>query len=41
IEALASYRGAGGFQEAVPWILVLLVLLLRPRGLVPSPVSDR
>lgn len=32
-EVLAGFYGFGGFERAIPWILVVLVLLLRPGGL--------
>ncbi|MCI0575210.1 MAG: branched-chain amino acid ABC transporter permease [Chloroflexi bacterium] len=33
VETLASYYGLGGFQAAVPWLLLVLVLLVRPEGI--------
>jgi branched-chain amino acid transport system permease protein len=34
IESYASYFGLTGYQAAVPWVLLILVLLVRPEGLV-------
>lgn len=34
IESFAAYLGLTGFQSAVPWILLVAVLLVRPEGLV-------
>ncbi len=34
VESYASYFGLTGYQAAVPWILLILVLLVRPQGLV-------
>lgn len=36
VQSLASYYGLTGFQAAVPWMLLLVVLLVRPRGLFPT-----
>jgi branched-subunit amino acid ABC-type transport system permease component len=33
VEAFASFHQLGGWRPAVPWVLVIGVLLLRPRGL--------
>ena len=33
-ESYTSYAGLTGYQSAVPWALLLLVLLVRPEGLV-------
>ncbi|MGH8874254.1 MAG: branched-chain amino acid ABC transporter permease [Acidimicrobiia bacterium] len=33
IESLAAYFGLTGFQAAVPWLLLIVVLLVRPQGL--------
>ncbi len=30
---LLAYRAPAGFQEAVPWVLVIIALTVRPRGL--------
>ncbi|MGH9168437.1 MAG: branched-chain amino acid ABC transporter permease [Acidimicrobiia bacterium] len=34
IESFAAYLGLTGFQAAVPWMLLIVVLLVRPQGLV-------
>jgi branched-chain amino acid transport system permease protein len=31
--AFAAYHGFGGFQDAIPWLLLIAVLLVRPEGL--------
>ncbi len=36
IETYAEYHGLTGFQDAVPWLLLILVLFVRPRGLIPA-----
>jgi branched-chain amino acid transport system permease protein len=33
VETLASYYGLGGFQAAIPWLLLVAVLLVRPEGI--------
>jgi branched-chain amino acid transport system permease protein len=33
LEELATSQGLGGLAEALPWVLVIVVLLFRPRGL--------
>ena len=33
VETFASYYGLGGYQAAVPWLLLVLVLLARPEGI--------
>jgi branched-chain amino acid transport system permease protein len=35
VQSLASYGGFDGWQAAVPWILLLAVLLVRPTGFGP------
>lgn len=35
VQALAAYWGLDGWQSAVPWALLLLVLLVRPTGFGP------
>jgi len=37
VEAFAAYRGLLGFQWAAPWIVLIVVLLVRPQGLVREP----
>jgi hypothetical protein len=32
-ESFAAYHGFSGFQAAVPWLLLIAVLLVRPEGL--------
>jgi branched-chain amino acid transport system permease protein len=32
-QVYAEYYGFGGFEPAIPWILVVIVLLVRPEGL--------
>jgi branched-chain amino acid transport system permease protein len=32
-ESFAAYYGFSGFQAAVPWLLLIAVLLVRPEGL--------
>jgi branched-chain amino acid transport system permease protein len=32
-QAFADYHGLGGFQAALPWLLLIAVLLVRPEGL--------
>lgn len=34
LESVSSYAGFGGYQAAVPWLLLVAVLLVRPRGLL-------
>jgi branched-chain amino acid transport system permease protein len=34
IESFANYFGLRGYQAAVPWVLLILVLLIRPQGLL-------
>lgn len=34
LESYAAYLGLTGFQAAVPWMLLILVLLIRPQGLI-------
>jgi branched-chain amino acid transport system permease protein len=34
LESYAAYYGLTGFQSAVPWLLLILVLLVRPQGLI-------
>jgi len=36
IQSYAAYFGLTGFQAAIPWMLLVLVLLVRPRGLLPT-----
>ncbi len=36
IQSFAAYYGFTGFQAAIPWLLLVLVLLVRPRGLIPT-----
>lgn len=36
IQSFAAYYGLTGFQAAIPWLLLVLVLLVRPRGLIPT-----
>lgn len=38
LESVADYRGFG-FQAAVPWLLLVVVLLVRPRGLLGARTS--
>lgn len=38
IEAFAAYFGFAGFQAAVPWLLLIVVLLVRPQGLMRGGV---
>jgi branched-chain amino acid transport system permease protein len=33
VETLANYYGLGGFQAAIPWLLLVAVLLVRPEGI--------
>jgi branched-chain amino acid transport system permease protein len=40
VEAFASYYGLSGFQEAVPWIGLILILLIRPQGLFGVATHD-
>ena len=40
VEAFASYFGLTGFQEAVPWIGLILILLIRPQGLLGKTGHD-
>ena len=40
LETFASYFGFGGFQTAVPWLLLVLVLLVRPQGLFRKTSYD-
>ncbi len=40
VEAFASYFGLTGFQAAVPWIGLILVLLVRPQGLFGTNAHD-
>lgn len=39
IESYAAYLGLTGFQAAVPWVLLIVVLMVRPQGLVKQPVA--
>lgn len=39
IEALAAYVGFGGYQAAVPWLLLIVVLLVRPQGLLGTKTA--
>lgn len=34
-EAVGDYAGVAGYQVAIPWILLIAVLVLRPKGLGP------
>jgi len=36
VQSLANYGGLEGWQGAVPWLLLLVVLLIRPTGFGPS-----
>lgn len=36
IQSFAAYYGLTGFQAAIPWLLLIIVLLIRPRGLIPG-----
>jgi branched-chain amino acid transport system permease protein len=33
VETLANYYGLGGFQAALPWLLLVAILLVRPEGI--------
>ncbi|MDQ3401386.1 MAG: branched-chain amino acid ABC transporter permease [Chloroflexota bacterium] len=37
VEAFASSIGVGTFQSAVPWLLLVLILLVRPHGILGKP----
>lgn len=40
LEAFSSYFGLTGFQAAVPWIGLILILLIRPQGLFGTYTHD-
>lgn len=39
VESYAAYAGLTGYQAAVPWVLLILVLLVRPEGLIRGAES--
>jgi branched-chain amino acid transport system permease protein len=41
LEAMANHFLGGNFKEIVPYVVVLLIILVRPHGLLGTPDVER